>query len=366
MHQPASPFAFPWVGPWLGVALIALAAGCASPGHQASDRPGRPEQRYAFSQPQMGVPFRVVLYAPDAAVAEAAARAAFARVKQLNDLLTDYDTDSELNLLSRTAGEGRAVPVSPDLWHVLERSQALARRSDGAFDITVGPFVSLWRKARWEQRLPNPTRLAEVRAAVGHEKMVLDPERRSACLLVPNMHLDLGGIAKGYAVDAALAVLRERGLPRALVAGSGDLAVGDPPPGQRGWRIEITPLDVTNAPPVRFVLLARAAIATSGDVFQRVEIGGKRYSHIVDPRTGIGLTDHSLVTVIARDCTTADSLATAVSVLGPEKGLRLVRRTPGAAVRMVRQPGERLEAVESRGFREFYAPAGPDAGGDLK
>ena len=108
------------------------------------------------------------------------------------------------------------------------------------------------------------------------------------------------------------------------------------------------------------------AIATSGDVFQRVEIGGQRYSHIVDPRTGIGLTDHSLVTVIARDCTTADSLATAVSVLGPEKGLRLVRRTPGAAVRILRQPGECLEVVESRGFREFYAPAGADAGGDLK
>lgn len=366
MHERESSGCFHRAGPWLGLALVALAVSCASPGPPDSGRPGPPEQRYAFSQPQMGVPFRIVLYAPDAAVAEAAARAAFARVKQLNDLLTDYDTDSELNLLSRTSGEGRAVPVSPDLWRVLERSQDLARRSDGAFDITVGPFVSLWRKARWEKRLPNPTRLAEVRAAVGHEKMVLDPERRSACLLVPNMHLDLGGIAKGYAVDAALAVLRERGLRRALVAGSGDIAVGDPPPGRRGWRVQIASLDVTNAPSARFVVLAREAIATSGDVFQRVEIGGNRYSHIIDPRTGIGLTDHSLVTVIARDCTTADSLATTVSVLGPKSGLGLIRRTAGTAVRIVRQPAQNLEVVESRGFRKFYDPAGPDTDEDLR
>jgi thiamine biosynthesis lipoprotein len=101
-------------------------------------------------------------------------------------------------------------------------------------------------------------------------------------------------------------------------------------------------------------------------VFQRLEIDGQRYSHIVDPRTGIGLTDHSLVTVIARDCTTADSLATAVSALGPKKGLGLVRRTPGTAVRIVRQPGQNPEVVESRGFRKFYDPAEPDTGEDLR
>jgi len=167
-------------------------------------------------------------------------------------------------------------------------------------------------------------------------------------------------------VDAALAVLRERGLRRALVAGSGDIAVGDPPPGRRGWRVEIASLDVTNAAPARFVVLAREAIATSGDVFQRVEIGGNRYSHIIDPRTGIGLTDHSLVTVIARDCTTADSLATTVSVLGPKSGLGLIRRTAGTAVRIVRQPAQNLEVVESRGFPRFYDPAGPDTDEDLR
>jgi len=132
------------------------------------------------------------------------------------------------------------------------------------------------------------------------------------------------------------------------------MAVGDPPPAKQGWRIEVAPLDVTNAPPARFVLLANAALATSGDVFQHVEIEGRRYSHIVDPRTGIGLTDHSLVTVVAADCTTADSLATAASVLRPYQGLHLIEAIPGAAVRIVRKPGATIEVEESSRFRRFY------------
>jgi thiamine biosynthesis lipoprotein len=329
----------------LFVALV-LVQGCAT-----TSREGAPLSRFEFTRPQMGLPFRIVLYAPDTNTANAAAEAAFARISQLNDILSDYDADSELSRLSRTAGEDRAVPISADLWTVLERSQALARRTDGAFDVTVGPVVNLWRKARREKQLPAAERLAEALAAVGWRKLELDPRARTAKLLVPDMRLDLGAIAKGYAVDEALKVLRAHGVTRGLVAGGGDMVVGDAPPGKPGWRIELAPLDVTNAPPARFVILRNRALATSGDVFQHVEIDGVRYSHIVDPRTGMGLTDHSLVTVIARDCTTADSLATAVSVLGPDKGLKLVEQTPGVAARVVRRPGAVIEVRESRQFR---------------
>jgi thiamine biosynthesis lipoprotein len=343
---------------WPAVGLGLLAA-CATPSEHPALQAGlADERRFEFTEPHMGVPFRIVLYAPDQTRAEAAARAAFARIKQLDDLLSDYDTDSELSRLSQTAGQGRTVPVSADLWRVLAQAQALAARTEGAFDVTVGPVVSLWRKARREKKLPGPERLAVARAAVGYQKLRLDPRRRTAELLAPDMRLDLGGIAKGYSVDAALKMLLEQGIRRALVAGAGDLAVSGPPPGQRGWRIELAPLDVSNAPPARFVLLAHAALATSGDVFQHVEIEGRRYSHIVDPRTGLGLTDHSLVTVIAPDCATADSLATAVSVLGPEKGLRLIESTPGAAARMVRQPERAMEVYESSRFKRFYEPPG--------
>jgi thiamine biosynthesis lipoprotein len=300
----------------------------------------------------MGLPFRIVLYAPDQTSADTAARVAFARVSQLNDILSDYDTDSELSRLSRTAGEGKAVPVSTDLWFALEGSWKLAARTGGAFDPTVGPLVSLWRKARREQKLPRPDSLAAARAAVGWEKLRLESKARTATLLVPDMRLDLASVAKGYAVDEALKVLRQHGITRALVAGAGDMAVSDPPPGRKGWRIEVASLDATNAPPSRFVLLRRAALATSGDLFQHVEIDGVRYSHIVDPRTGLGLTDHSLVTVIARDCATANSLATAVSVLGPTTGLKLVEDSPSAAARIVRKPGAQIESFESRRFSQ--------------
>jgi thiamine biosynthesis lipoprotein len=308
------------------------------------------EKRLEFTEPQMGVPFRIVLYAPDTAMASAAARAAFTRLAELNQVLSDYDADSELSRLSRTSGTGQFVPVSDDLWTVLKRAQELAAKTSGAFDITVGPCVNLWRKARRERKLPKPDLLAEARQAVGYEKVELDKRHRRARLLAPNMRLDAGGIGKGYAVDEALRVLRAHGIRRALVAGGGDMAMSEAPPGKKGWRIELAPLDATNAPPARFLLLRHAAVATSGDVFQHIEIEGGRYSHILDPRTGIGLTDHSLVTVVARDCITADSLATAVSVLGPSEGMKLVEATTGAAARIVRRPEEQIEVYESKRF----------------
>lgn len=327
----------------LGLLLALISPGCRTV-------PNQRLSRYEFDQPQMGVPFRIVLYAPDVLRAEAGAKAAFARVSQLNRRLSDYDYDSELNRLARTAGSGQAVKLSEDLWRVLARAQQMAQRSRGAFDVTVGPCVSLWRKARREGRLPDPARLAAARQAVGYRRLRLDARRRTACLSAANMRLDLGGIAKGYALDEALKVLYAHRLRRALVSGGGDMVAGEPPPGKPGWRIEVAPLDVTNAPPPGYVSLARSGLATSGDVFQHLEIQGRRYSHIVDPRTGIGLTDHSLVTVIARDGMTADSLSTAVSVLGPARGRQLVERMPGAAALIVRKPGQQVEVVTTSRF----------------
>jgi thiamine biosynthesis lipoprotein len=168
------------------------------------------------------------------------------------------------------------------------------------------------------------------------------------------MRLDLGGIAKGYAVDQALRVLSRLSVASALVSGGGDLAVSGPPPGKKGWRIELPPLDATNAPPSRFVLVSHAGLSTSGDLFQRLEINGVRYSHIVDPRTGVGLTDHSLVTVIAPDDFTADGLTKVMSVLEPKAALKFMALTPDAAVRIVRQPTNKIEEYESREFSKYY------------
>jgi FAD:protein FMN transferase len=325
-----------------------LVSGCRSPLADAALR------RFEFEQPQMGLPFRIVLYAESQAVADTAAQAAFARVAELNQIFSDYEDDSELTKLSRTSGGGQAVKVSDELWRLLVVAQNMSRRSEGAFDITVGPLVQVWRRTRRQRELPTPEVIAEAKARVGWENVVLDPRARTAKLLVPGMRLDFGSIAKGRALDEALRVLRQHGITRALVTGSGDMAIGDPPPGRTGWRIELAPLDALGAPPTRFLSLRNCGFATSGDLFQHVELGGKRYSHIVDPRTAMAMTDHSLVTVIARDAVTANSLSTTTCVVGPERGLALVAATPGALARVVRKPGERVEVTESPRFTRFY------------
>lgn len=333
----------------LAVTFLAL---CSCTNFNAVKTP--PLSRYEFDEPQMGVPFRMVLYARTKEAANLASAAAFARIEELNDILSDYDSESELSKLSRTSGSGQQVKVSDDLWFVLKRAQEMSERSRGAYDITVGPVVNLWRKARRDKKLPDAALLEEARQAVGYKKLRLNKKTHTAELLVPNMRLDLGSIAKGFAVDEGLKVLREHGIKSALVAGAGDLAVSDAPPGKNGWRIEIAPLDAPDAPEKKFVILRNAALGTSGDLFQRLEINGKRYSHIVDPHTGIGLTDHSLVNAIAKDCITANTLATTASVLGPKKGLKLAEKISGAAIRILRKPNKTIEEVESRGFKKFY------------
>lgn len=305
-------------------------------------------QKFAFEKAEMGVPFRITLYAGNEETAKRAAEAGFARVAALNRIFSDYEDESELTLLSRTSGQGRAVKVSDELWAVLSRAQALAARTDGAFDVTSGPLTSLWRRARRKHELPAPDLVAEMTARVGWKKMRLDERARTVELLAPDMRLDVGSIAKGYACDEALKVLRKEGCPRAMVAGSGDISAGDPPPGRKGWRIEVVGLDLDDAaaaPSPVVVEIANAAIATSGDRNQRLEAGGRRYSHIIDPRTGQPMTDHSLVSVIAKDGLTA-GISTACSVIGPGEALKLAAEWK-AAIRIQRMPGAVAEITES-------------------
>jgi len=330
------------------LALVCLLAG-AIPAAPA-DEPAL--ARYEFLRVEMAVPIKIVLYAADEATAGEAARAAFGRIHELDGILSDYDPESELRRLCRDSGEGRPVRVSDELWQVLNQAQALSEHSGGAFDVTIGPVVRLWRRARRRHEMPPPEQLAAARRLVGHRLVRLDPVHRAVELAKPDMRLDLGGIAKGYAVDEALAVLRNRGITRALVDAGGDVGLGDPPPERPGWLIGVASLE-PDAPPSRYLWLSRLAIATSGDTWQYVEIGGRRYSHLVDPRTGLGLTDHSSVTVIAPNCTAADSLASAVSVLGPDKGLKLIEETPGAAAFIVRAPEGAVEVRESCRWKEF-------------
>lgn len=311
-----------------------------------------PLKRFTFSEPHMGTVFRIVLYAGDESAAEKAAKAAFARIAELDGIMSDYRPASELMQLCKKAG-GDPVKVSADLFAILARAQEVARKTDGAFDVTVGPIIRLWRKARRTRQLPSAADIKKALERVGYEKIRRDSTKKTVQLLVMGMLLDLGGIAKGYAADAALEVLRRHGIRRALVAAGGDIRVGSPPPGAKGWKVGIGPLKNPAAPPSQFLLLSDAAVSTSGDAEQYVELDGQRYSHIVDPRTGMAQQGRRSATVIAADGTTADAYATALCVLGHERGLPLIEKIPRAAALYVHEKDGKIISISSKRFEEL-------------
>jgi thiamine biosynthesis lipoprotein len=308
--------------------------------------------RHSFAEKHMGTLFRIIVWAKDEETARQASKEAFARVSELNRIMSDYLPTSELMRLCAKAG-GEPVKVSGELFFVLLRAQKVARDSDGAFDVTVGPVVRLWRRSRRTGQMPDAKKLAAARALVGYKNVVLDKKARTVKLLKPGMQLDLGGIAKGYAADEALKVLAKHGLTRALVAAGGDIAVHEPPPDKPGWRIEIAAIDPAKEGK-RYLILANAAVSTSGDAEQYVEIDGKRYSHIVDPRTGIGLVGRMSATVVAPDGITSDSLTKVVAVLGPKKGFEIIEKSLGVGGRFVRKTDDTTEVFVSKNFPKLY------------
>jgi thiamine biosynthesis lipoprotein len=322
------------------VALILLLVACCA---------AAVPQRFEYSEVAMGGRARIVVYAQDRAMAERACRDAFARIAFLEDIMSDYRPTSEISRLCAEAG-GPSVKVTPELFLIMQKSRELSRRSGGAFDVTVGPLVKLWRKARKTGVLPTQDEINAVRLRrIGWHRMSLDSEASTVQLEVPGMQLDLGGIAKGYACDEAMRILKQAGIKSALVEVGGDMVVSGPPPGKMGWEIEVLNAGSTfnvqrsgfkvqgSTSKVRgsganTATLVNCAISSSGDTEQYIEIGGVRYSHIVDPRTGIGLTDRIAVTVIAPNGVTSDGLSTAVSVLGAKRGRTLAATYPGVSV----------------------------------
>jgi thiamine biosynthesis lipoprotein len=311
-------------------------------------------QRFEYQQPQMGVPFRIILYARDEREAENAATAAFKRIEELNHILSDYETDSEISELSRSSGKNLETKVSNDLWNVLSKAQEISEQSNGAFDITVGPCVGLWRKGRREKKLPSSEQIEHFRERVGYKNLILNKKSRTAKLLKPEMRLDVGGIAKGYAADEAIKTLRRFGIRSALVAASGDLSIAEPPPGKEGWKVEIAGYDRPDGPPASYALLSNCGVSTSGDLFQRVEIDGIRYSHVLNPYTCIGMTNHALATVIAKTDTLADALAKAMIILEPKLALDVADRCD-AAVRIVALQNEKPVLFPNRRFRKIVS-----------
>lgn len=325
-----------------------------------ANQTGKPEaatrlERYSYAETHMGVPFRISVYASDKVVANKAVAKAYKRIAELNRVFSDYLKDSEVTSL-RTLPAGGQVQISPDLAALLVRSIAMSQRTDGAFDVTVGPLVRLWRRARRRKQLPEPELLAKAREQSGFRLLKLSEQTLS--VEASSIRLDFGAIAKGYACDEAIRVLRVGGIRHALVDGGGDIAVSEPPPNRDAWRIQIEP--EKKGEPAAALVLKCQSVATSGDRYRFVEIDGKKYSHIVDPRTGLGLINRLTVTVVAANATDADALASAVSVLGSTKGLQLIESWPGAECSIRDHSGKDVRVVSSSGFARLVDAAASD------
>lgn len=275
---------------------------------------------FEYVERHMGCMARVLVVAPGDASGEAsarsAARAAFDELARCDLELSDYLADNGLARLAQHAGDGTWVEVGERAVELARRAQAISAACDGQFDVTIGPLTALWRVARDTGRAPEPAELERARAAVDWRAIEFDGATRLR-LARAGMRLDFGGIGKGYAAGRALEVLRAAGRPQALVGLAGDLALGEPPPGEPGWRI-----DVPGAPGTGVLTLGPCHVSTSSGGGQLARFGGAEHGHILDPRTGASAPSDSTIAVIAADGATADAAATLACSADLRAGLR--------------------------------------------
>lgn len=268
--------------------------------------------RFTYSQYHMGGDARIIVYAASQAQAETACSAAYERIAELDSILSDYRKESELmRLCGRRPGERTLTSI--DLFTVLKRAAEISKFSGGAFDVTVGPLVQLWREARKTASLPSPEALTEARRRTGWESISIDDKQPFVTLKKSGMQLDLGGIGKGYAADEAQRVLVCHGIKCALVEMGGDIVVTGPPPGQDGWIIRVP--NAGDGAEIVDLPFTHCALSTSGDTEQFTIIDGVQYSHVVDPRSGLALDNRLQATVVANSGLIAEPISTALTVL---------------------------------------------------
>ncbi len=326
--------------------LVACLGAAAAPRVISRSELGR-EALFSESRPAMGTTFEIHLYAADRERARELFEVAFEEVERVEAALSNYRPSSELSRINAQAGAG-AVVTDPEVFSLIERAFSYSRQSDGAFDMTVGRLMRAWGFFRGAGRLPSEEELARVRGQVGWQRVALDPARRSVRFLAPGVELDPGGIGKGYALDRVAALLREAGVKAALLAsGSSSIYAVGAPPGKAGWTVRVPdPLDRSRA--LSEVVLKDRSLSTSGNYEKFFRVGGRTYCHIMDPRTGRPVEGVLQTTVTAPAAIDSDALSTAVFVLGPERGARLLAGAGGASALVVTDRAGAGRVVEIR------------------
>ncbi len=304
----------------------------------------------------MGTVVSITVNAPSLQEGQAAADAAFSRISYLEGFLSDTLSESDVSAVNRSAGT--PTKVDPLTLDAVSRALEFSKLSAGSFDVTVGPLLSLWRQCAEQKYLPTEAELQDAQSRVGYQRVTIDA--KASTVTIPlGTSVDLGGIAKGYIVDQAVAVLRER-VTSALVNAGGDLYALGSKPGGEPWVVGIQdprkPQD--QAAYVETIYVTDKAVATSGSYARYYEIEGKRYSHIINPVTGWPVRQIPSATVIAADATTADALATAASVLSPLDSVRLSSSLKDVEVLLIAREGEKWRMYQSLGIERFIRHPG--------
>jgi FAD:protein FMN transferase len=303
----------------------------------------------------MGTSIEVQAFGGDAAIRRSAIDEAFAAFAEVDRLMSNYRDDSELSLINRRAAT-EAVDVSAPMFSVLEAARRVSAASNGAFDITVAPLVRLWGFHDKKPHVPTAGELAAVRPLVGYRNLLLDADAHSIRFARSGVELDLGGIAKGFAVEIAADVLRRRGLGGFIDAGGNQYLLGTPP-GKRTWTVGIKDPDAHNRV-MGVVETGEISVSTSADSSNFLVANGRTYGHILDPRSLEPSSAALSVTILSRDGTLADAMSKAAFVLGPQAGLALVDSFPGmSAVIAYRKPDGTVGTAVSERLGAAYRPA---------
>jgi thiamine biosynthesis lipoprotein len=306
--------------------------------------------RFEYTHQQMGTQIRLVFYTTSKGMADSVASLAFNRIDELNKKLSDYLDNSELSLLANQVK--KEVVVSDDLYRVLKKANEVSEATNGAFDISAGPLIRLWRKTRKTKTLPTASDLVEAKQHVGYTYIKF-PKKNVVLLNTNTMQLDLGGIGKGFTADEVIKVLESNGVFSALIDMGGDIRVSNPPPNKENWVLAFSYYNEEGEEVIKKIGLKDAAVATSGDMYQYVEIDGKKYSHIINPQTGMALNNSIQVTTIAKNATLADAYASAYSVIGFDKASANSKDLPNLEIFMVSHSNEEYRYWNSPGFNRY-------------
>lgn len=309
-------------------------------------------KKFHFVQNKMGSPFNLIIVSSDSLNAQTLSNHCFSLIDSFSHIYSDYDSTSELSKLSINADQGYQS-CSPALWELLVLSREAYEKSLHAFDISIGPLSALWRLKRKRRLFPDSTTVSATKELVGLDNILWNDAEHQVLIPNKNMRLDLGGIAKGYIAQKVINYLHQNGIDAALADAGGDICMGNAAPGLLGWLVGVNVPETTDDLMNRKLLLSNCSVATSGDAYQYIEHNGFKYSHIIDPRTGYGVSDQRNVTVIAKDGATADWLATACSILSINESKRICNKLH-AELFISSLENEKLVIYQTSGFKQYW------------